>query len=208
MNVYNFLFFIIGVGLLVAFFLYYSKRNIIQNEKQPKQQSLDKYFDTNKNIIKTTNNNSISETSFHNIEQTDLKYLKNVSQDQMHKIITEEIYSIKNLREKIRSKKEIEDFSERIGAYKKLVNEWINLGEFSKLTGITQEYIDIFATVNIKSLEDLSKQTPEKLYELLKHEKTIDPNSIPTIGMLSHWIRITKKIDQDKHKINLQSIIS
>ena len=202
MNVYNFLLLIVGVTLLVAFFLYYSKRNNIQNKKQPNQQSLDKYFITNNNITKTTNSNFISDTSVYNIAQTDLKYLKKVTQDQMQRIISEEIYSIQDLRKKIKSKKEIEDFSERIGAYKRLVNDWINLGEFSKLTGITQEYIDLFTSVNIKSLEDLSNKNPERLYELLKNEKTNDPNRIPTIGMISHWIRIAKKIDQKQYPIN------
>jgi hypothetical protein len=195
---YTFLLFLVILALVAAFIYFYSKRNIIQNKKHPNQQSLDQYFIVEKKTIDNTNTKKRSENSLNNTAKTDLKYLKNVSQDQMNKIISEKIYSIKDLREKIKTKKEIDEFSEKIGVYRRIINEWIILGEFSKLTGINQEYINLFSEVNINTLNDLSEYEPEDLYELLKKENI---NNIPTIGMLSHWIRISKKVSEDR--INL-----
>ena len=84
-----------------------------------------------------------------------------------------EINNTIDLKRKIVTERDIENYSELLGIQKKLVEEWVQLGEFSQLYGIYRNHVYLFEKVGIRSMDDLSKQDPESLLKILtKNQET------------------------------------
>ena len=181
----------ISVLLLISFYKNYSKRELLNKLK------------TSSEVVKANYpvNVEVKDQSLYKI--SDLNLLKKVSEEQLALLYEEKIYNIEDLRERIISRQDAVAYSKKLGIYKSLVEDWVRLGEFSILQGITQEYIDLFEMNGIKTITDLVDQDPEILYNKLKH-KTDSTNSVPTLGMINHWIRVSKSAQE---KDNLQIII-
>lgn len=181
----------ISVLLLISFYKNYSKRERLNKLK------------TSSEVVKANYpvNVEVKDQSLYKI--SDLHLLKKVSDEQLALLYEEKIYNIEDLRERIISRQDAVAYSKKLGIYKSLVEDWVRLGEFSILQGITQEYIDLFEMNGIKTITDLVDQDPEILYNKLKH-KTDSTNSVPTLGMINHWIRVSKSAQE---KDNLQIII-
>jgi hypothetical protein len=133
---------------------------------------------------------------------SDLVYLKDISEREINILLLEEIKDIMDLKQKITNENDIIEFSEKLSIRKKIVEEWIRLGEFSRLHGITQNYITILEKIGINSVLELSKQDPnilrEKMYQV---EKNIE--NLPSIGMIRYWVRNSEKI---KENISMQVV--
>jgi hypothetical protein len=119
--------------------------------------------------------------------KNDLYLLDKISDTHIKILNNEKIFRIEQLKEKIQTQQDTLDYSHKLNVYKTLVENWVRLGEFSKLSGITQDYIDILNMVGIKSVLDLKNQDPEALFDNLKRINTQKP--LPTLGMLRHWYR-------------------
>ncbi len=129
------------------------------------------------------------------------------SSENIQLLINEEIYSIKQLRNRIRTQQDAISYSKKLGIYKNLVEDWVRLGEFSKLHGITQEYIDLLKLNGINTIMDLQNQDPNVLY--YQCVRTHNRNA-PTLGMIKHWIRASKNINHSliDNKISVSSWLS
>ena len=134
----------------------------------------------------------------------DLHLLKNVSSEHIQLLVQDEIFTIKQLRDKIRTKQDARSYSKKLGIYKNLVEDWVRLGGFSKLHGITQEYIDLLKLNGINTIMDLQNQDPNVLY--YQCVRTHNRNA-PTLGMIKHWIRASKNINHSliDNKISVSS---
>lgn len=141
-------------------------------------------------IVKTNQPVIVDEKEQTIFEISDLHLLKKISEENIESLNEEKIYRIEELRKKIITKQDTDLYSKKLGIYKSLVEDWVRLGEFSTLHGITQEYIDLLEMNGIKSTLDLYDKDPEILYKQLMQSDSI--NQSPTLGMLKHWIRTSK----------------
>lgn len=123
------------------------------------------------------------------IQISDLHLLKKVSDEHIELLYEEQIYSIEGLREKLISKQDTDSFSKKLGLYQSLVYDWVRLGEFSILDGITQEYIDLLEIIGIETIMDLVDQDPEIVYYQLR--QVTDSITLPTLGMIIRWVRVS-----------------
>ena len=147
------------------------KRNIIEINDQ-----------TTKHEILSSNENSV-----------DLPYLKNISIDELNLLLQEKISNIEDLKNKINTDKDVLELSEKLGIRRKLVEEWITLGEFSNLHGMTSEYIMLLKNAGITNVKDLSNRDPGHLWRKLA-ESNPDAKSLPSLGMIRYWVRNSEKI--------------
>ena len=141
-----------------------------------------------KNLDKTRERDAIEE-SF--IQLCDLYLLKNVSDGHIELLEEEQIYTIEQLRTKITSEQDAAIFSEKLGIYRSLVDDWVRLGEFSRLYGITQDYIDLLEKIGVKTLMDLQNQDPVILYDKFRSNAD-SSDQLPTLGMIKRWIRVSR----------------
>ena len=128
-------------------------------------------------------------------KELDLNLLKDISSNQIKLLKLNDINNIIELRNKIYSDDHIDDYSIKLGVRKKLIEEWINLGEFSRIQGINNDYIDQLKSIGINSISDLSKKNPGIIYNRLKQNEAFE-NKLPSIGMIKYWIRNAKQIEE------------
>ncbi len=155
-------------------------------QKQPKKKSINAL--NQKKLDKTRERDIIEETF---IQHGDLYLLKNVSDEHIELLEEDQIYSIEQLRKKITTQQDANTFSEKLGIYKSLVDDWVRLGEFSRLHGITQVYIDLLEKNGVKTVRDLQNQDPIILYDKFRN-MTDNTDPLPTMGMIKRWIRVSK----------------
>ncbi|TFH18059.1 DUF4332 domain-containing protein [Candidatus Bathyarchaeota archaeon] len=137
----------------------------------------------------------IDETQYNNIEQeSDLEYLKNISSKEIKILQLEEIRNIMEFKARINTEDDIMDYSIKLGIHKRLVEDWVRLGEFSRLRGMTQDYLNLLEKAGITSLSDLSDQEAFDLLDRIKQVSEFEVNLL-SIGMLSYWIRNAKQTD-------------
>ena len=122
-----------------------------------------------------------------------LHYLKNVSKEELDLLLQEKISNIKDLQNEIKTENDLSEFSEKLGVRKKLVEEWVTLGEFSSLFGMNEDYIKLLNKVGIMSLEDLRSESPSALLKKLS-ENNNDAVSMPSLGLIKFWVRNSNKI--------------
>jgi len=149
-------------------------------------------------IVKTNQPVIVDEKEQTIFEISDLHLLKKISDENIESLNEEKIYRIEELRKKIITKKDTDLYSKKLGIYKSLVEDWVRLGEFSTLHGVTQEYIDLLEMNGIKSTLDLFDKDPEVFYKQLMQSDSI--NQSPTLGMLKHWIRTSKDAKERENR--------
>ena len=135
------------------------------------------------------------ETKSINKITTDLHYLKNISREELILLSQEKISKIEDLKNKLNTDGDIHEFSEKLGIRRKLVEEWVTLGDFSSLHGMTKDYIQLLKKVGIMSVKDLRNQKPESLWEMLSENPDI--TVLPSLEMIRYWVRKSDKIIQE-----------
>ena len=124
-------------------------------------------------IVKTNQPVIVDEKEQTIFEISDLHLLKKISEENIESLNEEKIYRIEELRKKIITKQDTDLYSKKLGIYKSLVEDWVRLGEFSTLHGITQEYIDLLEMNGIKSTLGLYDKDPEILYKQLDRKSVV-----------------------------------
>jgi hypothetical protein len=130
-------------------------------------------------------------------KKEDLFLLDKISEMQIKILNDEKIFRIEQFQKRIQTQEDAFTYSNKLNVYKDLVDNWVRLGDFSRLKGITQVYIDILEMVGIESIEDLKNNDPELIYGKLENLSHIK-NPIPTLGMLKYWHRNSIVIMQKK----------
>jgi hypothetical protein len=159
-------------------------------------------LDANKTILKfrlektnKKNHESQSEIVSNVGDKTDLHYLKDISNEKIMVLKVDRINSILDLRKKIISQNDIEIYSEKLKIRKKLVEDWVNLGEFSSLYGITSSYIHQLNKIGINSVAELSLQNAMSVLNALQKIQD-EQSTLLSIGLIKYWIRNAKKVEE------------
>ena len=92
------------------------------------------------------------------------------------------------------TKKKRKELASQLGEPKKRIEKWVNATELTKINGIEPGDIDHFLALKIASLDDLSKQTSQKLMDAM-----IDKGGLPeswelNIETVNHWIEEARNI--------------
>jgi hypothetical protein len=171
---------------------------IIYKENQNKQKirdfkSIKENIEENKSASRLDDIIKIEERVHTN---QNLYILKEVNSDYINRLNSINIFSIKELRNKVNTEENIEILSDKTGIRKRLLDEWVRLGEFSRIQGIRQEHIKLFEKVGIKTVHELKEMDAEELYLSLNDlkKKGIIDSDTPTIGMITRWIRLSRDI--------------
>ena len=185
----------LGVSSLCIFSIIYYIHSGNKQSNTRRQKAL-----TTAQITKVQSQKSVESVELKQVN--DLQFLKNVSADQIKLLFENDIHSITQLKNKVRTHEDTVSYSKKLGVYRTLVEEWIRLGEFSKLYGIKHEYIELLKRNEVYTVMDLQNYDPEDLYTKLRNS-TENKDIIPTLGMIKYWIRVSKNIQSDLLKSDI-----
>lgn len=187
-----------GVIFLLLIIFMINDFLMIYKENQTKQKNLG-FKSIQENIEENKSANRLDDI-IKNEERAqtnqNLYILKEVNSDYINRLNSINIFSIKELRNKANTGENIELLSDKTGIRKRLLDEWVRLGEFSRIQGIRQEHIKLFEKVGIKTVHELKDMDAEELYTRLNDlkKKGIIDSDTPTIGMITRWIRLSRDI--------------
>lgn len=76
----------------------------------------------------------------------------------------------------------------------KLILEWVNHIDLSRIKGIGSEYSDLLEEAGVDSCLELSKRVPENLFEALEkvNKKKKLVRNLPTLQKVTNWIETAK----------------
>jgi len=84
----------------------------------------------------------------------------------------------------------------KTGISEKLILEWVNLSDLSRIKGVASEYADLLEEAGVDTVVELSKRVPENL-----HAKILEVNEQkklvrrpPTLNEVKQWVEQAKKL--------------
>ncbi len=100
------------------------------------------------------------------------------------------IFSLEDLTEKTRGRKEREELALRLSLPKEDLISWIEKAQLAQLKGIGVKNLRFLEAVGVHSISDLSSENPDELFKKLK--KLFGP-SAPRKAKLKIWVKEAKK---------------
>ncbi|MHA2393523.1 MAG: DUF4332 domain-containing protein [Promethearchaeota archaeon] len=133
----------------------------------------------------------------------DISSIKGVSPINVKKLNSINIFTVSQLLEAGETFEGVLTINKRTGIYSKKIDEWVKLGDFSRIQGITQNHIELLGAANVSRVKDLAQKIPQelhlKLVELNKDSKFC--LGTPTLGMVTRWIRIANTLTTPKEQV-------
>ena len=133
----------------------------------------------------------------------DISSIKGVSPINVKKLNSINIFTVSQLLEAGETFEGVLTINKRTGIYSKKIDEWVRLGDFSRIQGITQNHIELLGAANVFRVKDLAQKIPQEL-----HLKLVELNNdskfcldTPTLGMVTRWIRIAKILTTPKEQV-------
>lgn len=106
------------------------------------------------------------------------------------------INSIEKLLESGSSKNGRTGISQSTGISEKLILEWVNRADLTRVKGIGEKYSDLLEVAGVDTVVELSKRVPENLHakmvEVNEANKRVTRN--PTLSEVKSWIEQAKEL--------------
>ncbi len=106
------------------------------------------------------------------------------------------IKTINDLLKLASKRSERRKLAKSLGISEKRILGWINRADLFRIPGVGEEYSSLLEQVGVDTVAELSKRSPDNLYEaLLKiNEKKKLVRRLPTKNQVAGWIRSAKKL--------------
>ncbi|MEM2939468.1 MAG: DUF4332 domain-containing protein [Candidatus Bathyarchaeia archaeon] len=94
------------------------------------------------------------------------------------------------------TKKGRKELAEKTGISEKLILEWVNLSDLSRIKGVGSEYSDLLEEAGVDTVAELAQRNPEslhaKLLEVNKEKKLV--RRPPTLNEVKSWVEQAKEL--------------
>lgn len=127
---------------------------------------------------------------------TKLSEIEGIGDAFSEKLTNEGITSLENLLETCCEKKSRKDLADKSGISEKLILNWVNRADLSRIKGISTQYADLLECAGVDSVPELAQRKPENL-----HAKMLEVNEennlvrkVPAISMIEDWVSQAKDL--------------
>jgi predicted flap endonuclease-1-like 5' DNA nuclease len=88
------------------------------------------------------------------------------------------------------------DLAERTGLSEKLILEWVNRVDLSRVKGIGEEYADLLEAAGVDTVPELAQRKPENLYQKLVavNEAKKLVRQLPGEAKVAAWVEQAKEL--------------
>jgi predicted flap endonuclease-1-like 5' DNA nuclease len=89
-----------------------------------------------------------------------------------------------------------EELAEKTGISPKLILEWANRADLSRLKGVGEEYSDLLEAAGVDTVRELAQRNPDNLYEKLKEVKEQKKlvRRLPGKADVARWVEEAKSL--------------
>ena len=127
---------------------------------------------------------------------TKLSEIEGIGDAFSEKLTNEGITSLENLLETCCEKKSRKDLADKSGISEKLILNWVNRADLSRIKGISTQYADLLECAGVDSVPELAQRKPENL-----HAKMLEVNEennlvrkVPAISLVEDWVSQAKDL--------------
>jgi len=88
------------------------------------------------------------------------------------------------------------DVATATGISAKLIMEWVNLADLSRVKGISEEYADLLEEAGVDTVPELAQRNPENLHAKLKevNEAKNLVRRLPGLSQVTGWVTQAKEL--------------
>jgi len=106
------------------------------------------------------------------------------------------ITSLENLLKTCCNKKGRKEITEKSGISEKLVLNWVNRADLSRVKGVSTQYADLLECAGVDTVPELAQRNPDnlqsKMAEVNEEEKLV--RKVPTASQVQDWVTQAKEL--------------
>ena len=123
-----------------------------------------------------------------------LSEIEGIGEAYSAKLEAEGIRSIEDLLNKGCEKKGRKEIAEKTGINEKLILNWVNLADLSRIKGISTQYADLLEFAGVDTVPELAQRNPENLQAKMSEintEKNL-VRKVPSVSQVQDWVTQAK----------------
>lgn len=106
------------------------------------------------------------------------------------------ISSLENLLETCCEKKGRKEIAEKSGVSEKLLLNWVNRADLTRIKGVSTQYADLLECAGVDTVPELAQRSPENLQSKMaevNEEKNL-VRKIPSVSQVQDWVAQAKEL--------------
>jgi len=127
---------------------------------------------------------------------TKLVDIEGIGPSYAEKLTAAGITSLENLLKKCCDKKGRKEISEKSGISEKMILDWVNRADLSRIKGVSTQYADLLECAGIDSVPELAQRKGDnlaaKMAEVNAAKKLV--RKLPTAKQVNDWVEQAKKL--------------
>ncbi len=106
------------------------------------------------------------------------------------------INSLENLLETCCEKNGRKEIAEKSGISEKLLLNWVNRADLSRIKGVTTQHADLLECAGVDTVPELAQRNPENLQSKMAevNEEKHHVRKVPTISQVQDWVAQAKEL--------------
>ncbi len=106
------------------------------------------------------------------------------------------INSLENLLETCCEKNGRREIAEKSGISEKLLLNWVNRADLSRIKGVSTQYADLLECAGVDTVPELAQRNPENLQSKMAevNEEKHHVRKVPTISQVQDWVAQAKEL--------------
>ena len=106
------------------------------------------------------------------------------------------ITSLENLLKKCCEKKGRKELAEKSGISEKLILNWVNRADLTRIKGVSTQYADLLECAGVDTVPELAQRNPDnlqaKMVEVNEEKKLV--RKVPTVSQTQDWVAQAKEL--------------
>lgn len=106
------------------------------------------------------------------------------------------VSSLEDLLKRCCEKKGRKEIAEKSGISEKLVLNWVNRADLSRVKGVSTQYADLLECAGVDTVPELAQRKPEnlqaKMSEINADKKLV--RKVPSVAQVQDWVAQAKKL--------------
>ncbi len=106
------------------------------------------------------------------------------------------ITSLENLLDTCCTKKGRKEIAEKSGVSEKLILNWVNRADLTRIKGVSTQYADLLESAGVDTVPELAQRNPENLQQKMA-DVNADKNlvrKVPTVSQVQDWVAQAKEL--------------
>jgi len=127
---------------------------------------------------------------------TKLSEIEGIGESYSAKLEEAGVGSLENLLDTCCGKKARKEISEKTGISEKLVLNWVNRADLTRIKGVSTQYADLLECAGVDTVPELAQRNAENLQAKMSEvneEKSL-VRQIPTVTQVTDWVSQAKQL--------------